>query len=261
MWLFCGMIGAMRRLAAPLGLLLGLALVQTVIPQTSLPQNSQPISFDGIVLDIKSVTKLLTPSASYVYQIEGGYKSKTQFLLNGMPHSAGQGTLLFLSTEPKLAFADPRSGWVTKTVLLDRFDIPAGSSKIDLPERSDFPAPVPHPFASSDPKTNEQNVAEALSEYFPQGVLSLTYTPPAQIISYCRALEEVTAPYRGKVAIMLEYPVDVRARGDGYRLSSVIYESRTGSSSWPIASTGQVVKAGTAFVGKFISRLSGGQTR
>jgi hypothetical protein len=220
-------------------------------------QGREGLSLNGVDLSVSSVTKLTTPSGSHIYQIEVNYKSSDQFVVNGLPQVAGQGTLVFLSREPLLALADPAAQSIRQTVPLHQIDVPAGSTTLEVPELSDFPAPQLYPFASNDQSGNEQKTVAVMRHYFPQGVLPLTYTRPFRLVSYCHVLEDVQPPYRGKVAVIVEFPVDsIQKSNGGYRLSWVAYESRLASSSWPKATTRKIVDAATNFVNRLTVELS-----
>jgi hypothetical protein len=215
------------------------------------------VSIDGVDVDVSTITRYATTRGSSVYEIEVKYRADRPFVLNGQPRLAGSGVLVFLSNEPRLDVSRYGIESGHQAVVLTNIDLPAaGITTIkDVPDIGDFPPPALRLFANKDDAINEQKVVAALNRYFPPGPLPLTFTRPFRLVSYSRVLDTVHSPFRGKVAIMVEFPVESTDRAHAYRLSWVAYESRIGSSAWPKATKKEIVAAAQQYVDRFVDAV------
>jgi hypothetical protein len=229
----------------------------SVFAQEARPPQNQTVVFDGLEVDVKSVLKFNDRHGQFVYRIEAAYRSKQPFVLNGVPGTVGEGVFVMLSKKPELALADPTGRSIRDKVALTRIDLPAGPPVLDIPDLGDFPPPQIYSFASKDNSVNEQKVVNALGQYFPPGNLPLTFTRPFRLVSLFRTLDTVRSPYRGKVAVMVEFPVDsTNGKADSFRLSWVVFESRIGSSGWIKAKTKDIIRAAEEYVKSFRTDIS-----
>jgi hypothetical protein len=224
----------------------------------TLCQGQQNLRSNGLDLNVTGVVPFDRPGGGTIYQIDLQYRTTGNRAIEiaGLGQVAGEGELTFLARDLRLRIADPATHTQITELTLRPTGIPAGSPSKDLPDASDFSFPSRQFECDCQSDADLfRKVNTVLNRYFVQGITPTTLTPPYRLISTYRMLSDVPNPYVGKVAVLIEYPVQLPPDKLGFRIAWIARESRAKSSTWPEASSRQVLDSATRFVETLINEI------